>query len=107
MPLVIDNKTKYMLIEYQGDESIKFRYLLKHILTQLNFTFYTYQGKKEDKIQVFIKADDISLAQATKELEKISSLLIEKLSKKWKLLPSDNLPLEYNIATLPYKELSF
>jgi hypothetical protein len=107
-PLTKNNKVLYMLIEYDGDEAIRFRYLAKSILIQQNFKdFYIYQGKNENKIQIFIKAKEISLPQATKVLESISDKLMEKLSKKWKLLPSQNLPYEYNIATLPYKELKF
>jgi len=107
-PLIQNNQVRYMLIEYDGDEAIKFSYLIKSILSQLGYKkFYIYQGKNEYKIQVFIKVNNLSLSQSSKKLESISNLLLEKLNKKWKLLPSQNLPYEYNIATLPYKELTF
>jgi hypothetical protein len=97
-----------MLIEYDGDEAIRFSYLIKSILSRLGYKkFYIYQGKNEYKIQVFIKVNNLSLSQSSKKLESISNLLLEKLNKKWKLLPSQNLPYEYNIATLPYKEITF
>jgi len=97
-----------MLIEYDGDEAIRFSYLIKSILSRLGYKkFYIYQGKNEYKIQVFVEVNNLSLSQSSKKLESISNLLLEKLNKKWKLLPSQNLPYEYNIATLPYKEITF
>jgi hypothetical protein len=97
-----------MLIEYDGDEAIKFSYLIKSILSRLGYkNFYLYQGKNEYKIKLFVEVNNLSLSQSSKKLESISNLLLEKLNKKWKLLPSQNLPYEYNIATLPYKELIF
>ena len=40
-----------MLIEYDGDEAIRFRYLAKSILIQQNYKdFYIYQGKNETDV---------------------------------------------------------
>jgi len=92
-----------MLLEYDGDEYIRFIYLVKSLFTSLNIKNYQiYHGKKEKKIQIFIQTDDISLTEASKQLEDISNTLTTKMTKRWKLLPQKNLPDEYNIATLPY-----
>lgn len=58
-----------------------------------------------ERLQVFIQVDNYSLEEADKALQKLSLALKEKMTKKWKCLPSLSLPQEYNIVTLPYKEL--
>jgi hypothetical protein len=45
------------------------------------------------------------LEEADKQLQKLSDALKEKMVKKWKCLPLTSLPKEYNIVTLPYKEI--
>lgn len=67
--------------------------------------YHIYQGRDEEKVRVFIEVDNISLEEADKKLQEISSNLTQKLSKKWKCLPLLSLPEAYNIVTLPYKEL--
>jgi len=42
------------------------------------------------------------LEEADKQLQTFSDALKEKMTKKWKTLPSLNLPEDYNIVTLPY-----
>jgi len=67
--------------------------------------YHIYQGKDEEKIQVFIKVDQLTLKEADNKLLELSNALRQKLTKKWKCLPSSSLPDAYNIITLPYKKL--
>jgi hypothetical protein len=45
------------------------------------------------------------LKDADTQLQELSDALKLKMTKKWKCLPSASLPKEYNIVTLPYKEI--
>jgi len=54
-------------------------------------------------VQVFIEVANLSLEEADERLREISNALKQKLTKKWKCLPSSSLPEAYNIVTLPYK----
>jgi hypothetical protein len=54
---------------------------------------------------VFVKVDNLSLEEADKALQEISSALKEKMTKKWKCLPCISLPEAYNIVTLPYEKI--
>jgi len=47
----------------------------------------------------------LSLEEADETLKHYSDALKEKMTKKWKTLPSLNLPEAYNIVTLPYKHI--
>ena len=67
--------------------------------------YHIYRGRDEERVRVFIEVDNISLEEADKKLQEISNNLTQKLSKKWKCLPLLSLPKDYNIVTLPYKEL--
>ena len=106
MPLLKDNHTNYLVLEYKGEEHQRFHHLVKHLFHTLQINnYHIYQGKDEEKIQIFIEVDNISLQEAELQLQALSLALKQKLTKKWKCLPSASLPEAYNIVTLPYKEI--
>ena len=93
-------------MEYKGDEHQRFYHLVKHLFHTMKIeNYHIYQGKDEERVQVFIEVDHLALEEAEKKLEEISSNLKQKLTKKWKCIPLSSLPEDYNIVTLPYKEL--
>ncbi len=95
-----------MILEYKGEEHQRFYHLVKHLFNTLEIeNYHIYQGKDEEKIQVFIEVDNISIQEADLQLQALSLALKQKLTKKWKCLPSAFLPEAYNIVTLPYKEI--
>ncbi len=94
------------MLEYKGDEHQRFYHLIKHLFNTLKIdNYHIYQGKDEEKVQVFIEVDNIPLKEAELQLQALSLALKQKLTKKWKCLPSASLPEEYNIVTLPYQEI--
>jgi len=102
-PLVKDNYTDHLVIEYKGDEYQRFYHLIKHLFKTLEIdNYHIYQGKDTERLQVFIPVNSLSLEEADKQLDIYSDALKEKMTKKWKTLPSLNLPEAYNIVTLPY-----
>ena len=105
-PLLDNGYTNYLVIEYKGEEYQRFHYLIKHLFSTLDIEkYHIYQGKSEERIQVFIEVDRLSLKEADKHLKELSNMLKQKLTKKWKCLPDISLPEAYNIVTLPYKKL--
>ncbi len=107
VPLLRDNRTNYLVLEYKGEEYMRFYHLVKHLFKTLHITAYQiYQGKHGETIQVFIKVTSLTLQEAEVKLSSISNALKQKLTKKWKCLPSSSLPEAYNIITLPYKKLN-
>ena len=106
VPLLQDNKTNYLVIEYKGEEYTRFYHLAKHLFRALDIVdYYIYEGKDIERLQVFIKVDNVSLEEADTKLQEISNALKEKMVKKWKTLPSSSLPESYNIITLPYSKI--
>lgn len=105
-PLLNNGHTNYLVIEYKGEEHQRFYHLIKHLFASLDIErFQIYQGKDEERIQVYIEVDQMSLEEADKRLRELSEMLKGKLTKKWKCLPDASLPEAYNIVTLPYQKL--
>ena len=106
VPLLKNNHTNYLVIEYKGEEYQRFYHLIKHLFKTVNISdYHIYQGKDIERLQVFIAVKQLSLEEANTELQVLSSALKEKMIKKWKCLPSPKLPEAYNIVTLPYNTL--
>ena len=94
------------MIEYKGEEYQRFHHLIRHLFATLEIEdYHIYQGKSEERLQVFIKVGRLPLEEADKRLKELSNMLKQKLTKKWKCLPDSSLPEAYNIVTLPYKKL--
>lgn len=106
VPLLQDNHTNYLVIEYKGEEYQRFYHLVKHLFKTLEIeNYHIYQGKDKERLQVFIEVDRLALENADTKLQELSDALKEKMVKKWKCLPSVSLPEAYNIVTLPYKKI--
>jgi len=106
VPLMQEGTTDYLVIEYKDEEYQRFYHLVKHLFKTINLTEYSiYRGKDEQRLQVFIRVNKLSLNEANAQLQKLSDALKEKMVKRWKCLPSSSLPNDYNIITLPYKEI--
>lgn len=104
VPLVQNNHTNYLVLEYKGEEYQRFYHLIKHLFKTLDIsTYHIYQGKTTERLQIFIKVNNLTLEEANTQVQMLSNTLKEKMIKKWKCLPSSSLPTEYNIITLPYK----
>lgn len=94
------------MIEYKGDEYQRFYHLVKHLFKTLDISnYFIYQGKDAERLQVFIEVSQLTLKQADTQLKQFSHALKKKMTKKWKCLPSLELPEAYNIVTLPYNTL--
>ncbi len=104
VPLLKNDRTDYLVMEYKGEEHQRFYYLVKHLFATMKIdAYHIYQGKDEEKIQVFIEVEQLTVEEAEAQLEVISDNLKQKLTKRWKCLPLCSLPEDYNIVTLPYK----
>ncbi len=106
LPCYNNKKIDYLIIEYEKEQSDHFFYLIKHLLKSLDITtFYTYESSKENHVQIFIPRDNLNLEDAYTQVEKIEQILEVKSSKRCKILPNKNLPINYNKITLPLKKM--
>ena len=106
VPLLKDNRTNYLVIEYKGEEYQRFIALIQHLFHTMHIMkYYIYHGREKEKIQVFVPVAHITLQEAEEKLSMITERLKSRLSKRWKTLPTTLLPEAYNIVTLPYEKL--
>ena len=95
------------MIEYKGEEYQRFYHLVRHLFKTLEIeNYHIYQGKDKERLQVFITVDTLPLEEADRQLQIYSDALKEKMTKRWKTLPSIQLPESYNIVTLPISQIS-
>jgi len=106
LPCSEDGTIDYLVIEYEKEPTQHFFYLIKHLLKSLQISpFYTYESSKENHIQIFIPRDHLPLDEAYKEVEKIEQILEVKSSKRCRIIPNKNLPINHNKITLPIKKM--
>lgn len=107
-PLLENGYTNLLVLEYKGDEPMRFFHNAKQLFNSMDIkSFYTFKGKSDRHLQIFISSPSTKLDKAHEILEEISNLLAIKLPVEWRTLPSKNLPEAYNIVTLPYQFSEF
>ena len=106
VPLILDNRPNYIVIEYEKESTNRFYYLLKQILKTLYIdTFYTYESAKKEDVQIFIPCEELSLEEAYEIIEKIEYTIEFKSNKRCKVLPHKQFPEIYNKITLPLTKM--
>jgi len=106
LPLITNNYTNYIVLEYEKEETNYFYHLLKHLLKSLYITeFYTYEGSINGVVQIFIPIENTPLKEAYKKIKIIKQILELKSSKRCKIFPDENLPKNYNKIIIPIKKM--
>jgi hypothetical protein len=105
LPLITNNHTNYIVLEYEKEETNSFYYLLKHLLKSLYITeFYIYESINR-VVQIFIPIKNTPLQEAYKKVKIIKQTLEVKSSKRCKIFPDENLPKNYNKIIIPIKKM--
>ena len=105
LPLITNNHTNYIVLEYEKEETNSFYYLLKHLLKSLYITeFYIYESINR-VVQIFIPIKNMPLQEAYKKVKIIKQTLETKSSKRCKVFPDENLPKNYNKIIIPIKKM--
>lgn len=107
LPLIEEkDRVNYVVIEYYQKDWSAFYALIKYLLKNLHIQrYFAFHNEKAMLLQIFIPRENIALDDAYKEVEKIKSLLSIKSKKSYKIFPNSNLPISYNIITLPHKKV--
>ncbi|MBU0632669.1 DUF1882 domain-containing protein [bacterium] len=93
-----------IVIDYNGRDPERFYHKTQLLLREEGYINFTaFKTKTEGHIHVYIHKGHTTLQEAIQLGKMISMKLAAKQPKQWKMFPSDELPPEYNILTLPYE----
>ena len=98
-----NNIVENIVIDYNGFDTQRFYHRAQLLLREegfLNFTAFT--SKTNGHLHLYIHKGHTTLQEAIQLGKMISMKLAAKQPKQWKVFPTNDLPPEYNILTLPY-----
>ncbi|QOY53867.1 DUF1882 domain-containing protein [Candidatus Sulfurimonas marisnigri] len=97
-------KVENIVIDYNGRDPERFYHKAQLLLREEGYINFTaYKTKTEGHLHVYIHKGHTTLQEAIQLGKMISMKLAAKQPKQWKMFPSDDIPDEYNILTLPYE----
>ncbi|MEJ2467782.1 MAG: DUF1882 domain-containing protein [Campylobacterales bacterium] len=98
-----DGNVPFIVIDYNGDAPKHFHHHAGKVLKTLGYDdLVTFQSKTPKHLHLYIACDGTALQHAVEMGKIISQKLEEKMSRQWRVFPTDALPDAYNIMNLPY-----
>ncbi len=97
-------KVENIVIDYNGRDPQRFYHKAQLLLREEGFINFTaYNTKTDGHLHLYIHKGHTTLSEAISLGKMLSLKLAAKQPLQWKMFPSADLPLEYNILTLPYE----
>jgi len=94
----------HIVIDYNGSQPERFYHVAGKVLSDLGYNdLITFHSKTRGHLHLYIPVDKPALQEAIETGKIISKKLDEKMTKAWRVLPSDEVPDVYNILNLPFE----
>jgi hypothetical protein len=98
------NTVENIVFDYNGFDPERFWNRASLILREEGFLNFTaYHSKTKGHLHLYVHKGHTTLSEAIQIGKKLSMKLATKLPKQWRMFPTDELPLEFNILNLPYE----
>lgn len=98
------SKVENIVIDYNGTDPQRFYHKAQLLLREEGFINFTaFETKTPGHLHVYIHKGHTTLQEANQLGKIISMKLAAKQPKQWRMFPSLDLPMEYNILNLPYE----
>lgn len=98
------DKVENIVIDYNGRDPKRFYHKAQLLLREEGYINFTaYKTKTDGHLHLYIHKGHTTLQEAIQLGKIISMKLAAKQPKQWKIFPSNDMPDEYNILTLPYE----
>ncbi|MBD3799271.1 MAG: DUF1882 domain-containing protein [Epsilonproteobacteria bacterium] len=98
------DKVENIVIDYNGTDPQRFYHKTQLLLREEGFINFTaFETKTPGHLHVYIHKGHTTLQEANQLGKIISMKLAAKQPKQWRMFPTLDLPLEYNILNLPYE----
>jgi len=97
-------KVENIVIDYNGRDPERFYHRAQLLLREEGYINFTaYKTKTEGHLHLYIHKGHTTLNEAIQLGKMLSMKLAAKQPKQWRMFPNNDMPLEYNILTLPYE----
>jgi hypothetical protein len=97
------NIVENIVIDYNGTNPERFWNRASLLLRDEGFLNFTaYHSKTPGHLHLYIHKGHTTLNEAVRLGKTLSMKLTAKISKQWKVFPTDELPEKFNILNLPY-----
>lgn len=98
-----NNKLENIIIDYNGRNTEMFYHKTQLLLRNEGFLNFTaYRSKTEGHLHIYIHKGHTHLSEARNLSRTINFKLSKIMPKQWRVFPTDEVPKEFNIITLPY-----
>ncbi|HIC45039.1 MAG TPA: DUF1882 domain-containing protein [Sulfurimonas sp.] len=96
------NKVENIVIDYNGRDPQRFYHRAQLLLREEGYINFTaFETKTEGHLHLYIHKGHTDLQEAYQLAKLISAKLASKMPKQWRVFPTQDLPLEYNILDIP------
>lgn len=100
----VHNKVENIVIDYNGTDTQRFYHKAQLLLREEGFLNFTaFETKTPGHLHLYIHKGHTTLQEAYQLGKMISLKLAAKQPKQWRMFPSIDLPIEYNILNIPYE----
>ncbi|MDX1809402.1 MAG: DUF1882 domain-containing protein [Sulfurospirillaceae bacterium] len=98
------NKIENIVIDYNGINTERFWHRAQLLLRDEGYINFTaYESKTPGHLHLYIHKGHTTLQEGYQIAKLLSMKLSQRMPREWKIFPSDSMPKEFNILTLPYK----
>lgn len=97
------NKVENIVFDYNGRMPDRFWHRAQLMLRDEGFINFTaYESKTPGHLHLYIHKGHTTFMEGCQIANKLSVMLSQKLPQEWRMFPTMDMPLEYNILALPY-----
>jgi len=96
------DKVENIVIDYNGRDPQRFYHRAQLLLREEGYINFTaFETKTPGHLHLYIHKGHTTLQEAYQLGKTISAKLAAKMPKQWRVFPTQDLPLEYNILNIP------
>jgi hypothetical protein len=98
------DKIENIVFDYNGRDPQRFYHRAQLMLREEGFINFTaYETKTDGHLHLYVHKGHTTLQEAYQIAKHLSSKLSQKLPTQWKMFPNNDIPVEFNILTVPYE----
>lgn len=102
--IIKDKKVENIVIDYNGTDDAGFYHKAQLLLRKEGFLNWTaYKSKTRGHLHIYIHKGHTDLLEAHFLAKTLSAKLEKVAPKQWRVFPTNDVPMDFNILILPYE----